>query len=240
MVLISITQISFVEGGLASTTNAMFSCKTLLHTTGSSAPATCSAGGGGGGWPDGEFQCEVRVSIKLLLSFILFFVWRFYHKWEDIVRVSPISRRFCRFCRCHVRCFVIAVTNNIRYRYDCYCRPYAIFSVNTLPIPHKHRRTVRGVLAKLRCRPSMGDGWANWRTQQCYSPCTGGGAAKEAPHRGAWIAKASWGRQASPTTDNSHVAKTFASLAGIASIYLHLFWCEARRIRSIPGLKYIS
>ncbi|CAM9124748.1 unnamed protein product [Ectocarpus sp. 8 AP-2014] len=51
-------KISFIEGGLASTTNAMFRCKTLLHTTGSSAPATCSAGGGGGGWPDGEFQCE--------------------------------------------------------------------------------------------------------------------------------------------------------------------------------------
>ncbi|CAM9281392.1 unnamed protein product [Ectocarpus sp. 13 AM-2016] len=51
-------KISFVEGGLASTTNAMFRCKTLLHTTGSSAPATCSAGYGGGGWPDGEFQCE--------------------------------------------------------------------------------------------------------------------------------------------------------------------------------------
>ncbi|CAM9350698.1 unnamed protein product [Ectocarpus sp. 12 AP-2014] len=51
-------KISFVEGGLASTTNAMFRCKTLLHTTGSSAPATCSAGCGGGGWPDGEFQCE--------------------------------------------------------------------------------------------------------------------------------------------------------------------------------------
>ncbi|CAN0378860.1 unnamed protein product, partial [Ectocarpus fasciculatus] len=51
-------KISFVDGGLASTTDAMFRCKTLLHTTGSSTPETCSAGSIGGGWPDGEFQCE--------------------------------------------------------------------------------------------------------------------------------------------------------------------------------------
>lgn len=66
-----VCQVSFIdgggEGGLASTANdAMFRCKTLLHTTGSG-PATrgSGGGGGGGGWPNGEFQCEVRLSLRL-------------------------------------------------------------------------------------------------------------------------------------------------------------------------------
>eukprot|EP00752_Nemacystus_decipiens_P005394 g4890.t1 len=60
-------KVSFIDGGggdgLASTANdAMFRCKTLLHTTGSG-PATPGSGsggggGGGGGWLDGKFQCE--------------------------------------------------------------------------------------------------------------------------------------------------------------------------------------